>query len=87
MRSKIKNTFFIGSYEIHYFSLIFLFVLYISSDHRQRTVLRSIEQGWEGLSMKQDHQSNSPTDEPQGTISRMAPQMNNRVPSVEQRHK
>jgi len=35
-------------------------VLYVSSDHRQRTIHRSIEQGWEGLHMKQDHRSIGP---------------------------
>jgi len=40
-----------------------IYVLYVSSGHQQRTVLRSIEQGWEDLLVKQDHQSNDPTDE------------------------
>jgi len=63
------------------------FVLYVPSDHRQRTILRSIEQDWEGLPMKQDHRSNGPTDEPQGTIGQTAPHMNHRGPSVERPHR
>jgi len=34
--------------------------LYVPSDHRQHPILRSIEQGWEGLSMKQNHRSIGP---------------------------
>ena len=36
-------------------------VLYALSDYRQHAVLRSIEQGWEGLHRKQDHRSIGPT--------------------------
>jgi len=48
---------------------------------------RTIEQGWEGLSMKQHHRSNDPTDKLESTIGRTVPQMNYKVPSVERLHR
>jgi len=67
------------------------FVLYVPSDHRQHTVLWSIEQGWEGLPIKQDHRSNDPTNELQSTIGRSASQINHTLPhngpSVDRSHR
>ena len=63
------------------------FVPYAPSGHRPCTVLRFIEQGWEGSYIKHVHRSNGPTDELYRTTGRPVVCMNYMVlrkgPSVD----